>query len=242
MGTIKKYGAFLFKYRNYIFLVASVLLFFGFEPVSFAGNKIINLWLNSLGLTIISIGLIIRAAVIGLAYIKRGGLNKKVYAETLVTTGLFAHCRNPLYLGNILIITGLFIVHNNPWVYLIGFSFFLFSYYSIIIIEEDYLLNKFGIEFEEYCKNTSRLLINTKGLKQTLTGMKFNWKRVIAKDYTTIATALITYLLLLAEEHIYLSGFDASQEFLRTITIYTCLIIVLIATVKICKKIGMFSE
>ncbi len=242
MSTIKKYSTFLFKYRNYIFLVVSVLLFFGFEPVSLAGNRVIDLWLNTLGLTIILIGLNIRVAVIGLAYIKRGGLNKKVYAETLVTTGLFAHCRNPLYLGNILIITGLFVVHNNPWVYLICFSFFLFSYYSIIIVEEDYLLNKFGINFEEYCKNTSRLLINTKGMKQTLTGMNFNWKRVIAKDYTTIATALIAYLLLLVEEQIYLSGFDASQEFLRTISVYACLIIVLMATVKICKKIGVFSE
>jgi len=34
--------------------------------------------------------------------------------------GFFAHSRNPLYLGNLLGILGLLIIHNSPWAYAIG--------------------------------------------------------------------------------------------------------------------------
>ena len=43
---------------------------------------------------------------IGYEYIVRGGRQGKVYAEDLVQGGVFAHSRNPLYLGNLLIIVG----------------------------------------------------------------------------------------------------------------------------------------
>ena len=61
-------------------------------------------------------GLAVRGVVIGLAYIKRGGLNKKVYAANLVTEGMFSVCRNPLYVGNMLIYTGEFLMFGNPLV------------------------------------------------------------------------------------------------------------------------------
>ena len=68
------------------------------------------------GVLIILSGLGLRAVVIGLAYIKRGGVNKMIHADTLVTNGLFAHCRNPLYAGNLLVVAGLLVIFNNPWV------------------------------------------------------------------------------------------------------------------------------
>ena len=57
--------------------------------------------------------------VIGLVYITRGGQNRQVWANSLVDTGMFAHCRNPLYLANLLLILGLAIVHNGWAMYLI---------------------------------------------------------------------------------------------------------------------------
>jgi hypothetical protein len=66
------------------------------------------------------------------AYIKRGGKAGKVYAPRLVTQGLFGHSRNPLYVGNLLVLLGVFLVHNNSVVYHIGVPFFLFAYTSIV--------------------------------------------------------------------------------------------------------------
>src|SRR5678815_5444661 len=59
------------------------------------------------GLLIALSGQVLRAVTIGLEYIIRGGRNRQVYAEKLVTGGMFAHCRNPLYVGNFLVLVGL---------------------------------------------------------------------------------------------------------------------------------------
>ena len=66
-----------------------------------------------LGLLITVTGQLIRGATIGLAYIIRGGKEGKVYAEELVTTGIFNHCRNPLYVGNILMLFGVGVLSNS---------------------------------------------------------------------------------------------------------------------------------
>ncbi|WET42322.1 methyltransferase family protein [Citrobacter enshiensis] len=44
-----------------------------------------------------------------------GGRNRQVYADNLVQSGLFEHCRNPLYLGNLLLIIGFGVMANNLW-------------------------------------------------------------------------------------------------------------------------------
>ena len=58
-----------------------------------------------------------------------------MYAETLVTRGFFAHSRNPLYLGNFLVLLGLFVIYNNPWVYALGVAFFAVTYRAIVAAE-----------------------------------------------------------------------------------------------------------
>src|SRR5512146_2322547 len=111
-------GNFLFKYRNLIFPLLFVLMVLGTEP--FLGDRQTEKWIYVAGFVITLSGQVIRALTIGLAYIIRGGRDKKVYAETLVKDGIFAHCRNPLYLGNILIVSGLGVVSDSAVFYFIG--------------------------------------------------------------------------------------------------------------------------
>jgi hypothetical protein len=47
-----------------------------------------------IGLVVTITGQLIRGITIGLAYIIRGGKDRPVYAEDLVTEGMFNHCRN----------------------------------------------------------------------------------------------------------------------------------------------------
>ena len=51
------------------------------------------------------------------------GENKQVYADSMVREGFFAHSRHPLYLGNMLGIFGLLIIHYSSWAYAIGVPF-----------------------------------------------------------------------------------------------------------------------
>jgi len=55
-----------------------------------------------------------------------------VYAEALVRGGVFAHCRNPLYLGNVLIVIGLALVIHAFAFYLIAIPALVFVYACVI--------------------------------------------------------------------------------------------------------------
>lgn len=195
------YGDLLFKRRNAIFPIFLVILLFSFAPNADARFA----WL---GLITAAAGQVLRMAVIGFAYIKRGGLNKKVYAETLVSTGFFAACRNPLYVGNVLILGGLLLMHGNPAVLIIGGAFFMSAYWAIIATEENFLRNKFGEEYRTYCANTPRWLIRFDRLPSALSGMDFNWRKVIYKDYSTMfswgtqAILLFAYRDYTASQHV----------------------------------------
>jgi protein-S-isoprenylcysteine O-methyltransferase Ste14 len=171
-------GNFFFHYRNGLFPLVFVLLFLN-SPDLFPNQTVAVV----LGLVVASSGQILRAITIGLAYIIRGGRQRQVYAETLVQAGVFAHCRNPLYVGNLLVILGLGLIANSMLFLLVGMPFFLFAYVAIVAAEENFLRQKFGAEFDAYCQRVGRFVPNFSGFGKTCQGMEFNWRRVIVKEY-----------------------------------------------------------
>ena len=205
-------GNFLFKYRNLVFPLLFVLLVLGTEP--FLGNRQTEKWIYVTGFVIALSGQIIRALTIGLAYIVRGGRDKKVYAKTLVKDGIFAHCRNPLYLGNILIVSGLGVVADSTVFYFIGIPFFVLSYMAIIKAEESYLSGKFGEEYREYCGKVNSLIPDLSGIRTTLESMTFNWRRLLVKEYgTTYAWITVMILLIVKNQYVHY-GHEVSRPVL----------------------------
>ena len=181
-------GNFFFKYRNNLFIVLYLLLFLPSPPI-FAPEQFgpkYYLYPVILGLLVTFAGEIIRGITIGLAYIIRGGRDKKVYAETLVTEGIFRHGRNPLYVGNILMLLGVGILANSLIYVGIVMPLFLFIYQAIVLAEENFLRNKFGAQFDAYCSRVNRWLINFSGISETFKDMRFNYKRWLLKEYNTL--------------------------------------------------------
>ena len=185
-------GNFLFHYRNVLFPLVYALLLVKSRPIlpdfRLAAGA---------GLLVAVSGQLLRAVTIGLEYIKRGGRNRQVYADKLVQGGIFAHCRNPLYLGNFIILLGVGLAANSLLFLGLAVPFFGFAYWAIIAAEENYLRGKFGREFDDYCARVNRLTPNLSGLRQTLTGMRFNWRRLITAEYGSFfiwvaAVALVT--------------------------------------------------
>jgi len=138
-----------------------------------------------LGFLIVLIGQGVRFTTIGLVYIVRGGRNRRIYADGLVTEGLFTHCRNPMYVGNILMILGMGILSNSYFYLLLMVPFFVFVYQAIVRAEENYLRGQYGNSFDEYCSHVNRWIPNFKGLGETLSGQKFDFKKMIYKEYNT---------------------------------------------------------
>ncbi len=180
-------GNFFFKYRNLLFILLYGLLFLP-SPELFT-EDIFQVDYKTLpliiGLFVTVLGQAIRGATIGLAYIVRGGKDKKVYAEHLVSTGIFSHCRNPLYVGNILMLLGVGILANSLIYVAIIMPLFFFIYQAIVLAEENFLRGKFGADFDGYCSKVNRWIPSLKGISATFSSMEFNWKRWVLKEYTT---------------------------------------------------------
>lgn len=192
-------GNFFFKYRNNLFIILYLLLFLPSQPIFSSEQFGAHYYLYPviLGLLVTFSGELIRGITIGLAYIIRGGRDKKVYAETLVTEGIFRHCRNPLYVGNILMLLGVGILANSLIYVGIVMPLFLFIYQAIVLAEENFLRNKFGTQFDAYCSRVNRWLINPAGISETFKDMRFNYKRWLLKEYNTLLVWLIGIVAIL---------------------------------------------
>lgn len=196
-------GNFFFTYRNLVFPIFALSIFIPspklFTPETFGPNYYSIPMI--LGLVIAISGQVIRAATIGLKYIVRGGKDKKVYADGLVVEGMFRHCRNPLYVGNILMLAGVGIMSNSLFFILIGIPFFMFIYQAIVRAEENFLSNKFGAEYDAYCSKVNRWIPNFSGLSETFGSMDFNWSRYVIKEYNTVYMLLLSIFIILMTHH-----------------------------------------
>jgi protein-S-isoprenylcysteine O-methyltransferase Ste14 len=193
-------GSFLFHYRNSLFPVAFLVIVFASMPMAPFGEERWDRLLDLVGFVVALSGQLLRGAVIGFAYIQRGGKDGRIHAEQLVQEGFFAHCRNPLYVGNMLVFLGLFIMLNSVLGYAVGVPFFLFAYVSIVAAEENYLQAKFGSAYEEYCRRVPRFFVSFRGLRRSLQDMRFDWKRLIRKEYGATFAWMTTALFLVVWE------------------------------------------
>ena len=236
-------GNFFFKYRNWIFIIFYAALFIPspplFSPSRFGSSYYI--WPITIGLVVTCLGQLIRGLTIGLAYIVRGGKEGKPYAEGLVTEGIFNHCRNPLYVGNILMLLGVGILANSLIYVAIVIPVFLFIYQSIVLAEENFLRGKFGAGFDVYCKKVNRWLPNLKGIATTFRSMEFNWKRWILKEHTTQFIWLVGIALILLLNYPHLTGYDESNRNLWMGIVIGVLIVIYIL-IRFLKKTGRFVE
>lgn len=236
-------GNFFFKYRNLLFIFLYLALFLPspllFRPDVFGDSYYV--WPVLIGLLITVSGQIVRGATIGLAYIVRGGKDKKVYADHLVTEGIFNHCRNPLYVGNILMLLGVGILSNSLIYVLIIMPLFLFIYQSIVLAEENFLRGKFGSRFDQYCSQVNRWLINFKGLNVTFKSMRFNAKRWVLKEYNTqfVWLAGITGILLLKYPEVTQQDTDFRNVLLGSIL---ALLVLAYLSIRYLKKSGKMVE
>lgn len=181
---IVKIGRFLFRARNYLFPFALLLVFIPGPPLLQT-----PLAAALLGLCIALSGQMIRIGTIGLEYIIRGGRQRQVYADKLITSGIYAHSRNPMYVGNMLIITGVSVTANSWGCVGTAVPLFLMAYLAITCAEESYLGERFGPAFARYCQDVPRFLPRLSGLPAlfaTLRDSQFRWQRVLAKEYGTI--------------------------------------------------------
>ena len=76
--------------------------------------------------------------------------------EVLATSGPYAHTRNPLYLGSIILAVGFLIAAKSWWLPLIAAVMLIAIYVPVIRSEEEFLRTRFP-EFDDYAAQVPRL-------------------------------------------------------------------------------------
>ena len=216
-SLLERWGTFLFKYRDAVFPAVILAIIIVTRPRFPSGSRTADLWLDLLGILVAFSGQALRIAVIGYRYIVRGGKNRRVHAEDLVTDGFFALSRNPLYVGNILVLFGLFIIWNTPLLYLIGVPFVLLGYAGIVAAEEAFLRGKFGADYEEYCRTTNRWIPDLRRARAALDGIPFNWRRVLLREYGSWTAWIGTAGVLIIAESLYAASYQEQAVLINSI-------------------------
>ncbi len=118
----------------------------------------------------------------------------------LITTGPFAHVRNPLYLGNILLYFGIGLMSNAlmPWLPWIALLYFFVQYTLIVSLEEEYLIRTFGSDYAKYCEAVPRFVpVFKKYVSGTHEQPALSWKRgVVSEKRSLQAIGLLTLVLI----------------------------------------------
>jgi protein-S-isoprenylcysteine O-methyltransferase Ste14 len=80
----------------------------------------------------------------------------------LLTEGVYARIRHPRYVGFLLALIGYALIANYLATYIV-FALCLPGFYLVVILEERELRERFGQEYEEYCRRVPRFVPRLRG-------------------------------------------------------------------------------
>jgi protein-S-isoprenylcysteine O-methyltransferase Ste14 len=152
--------ALVFKNRGALLTIPAALLAAFGKPSAFS---------ITVGLPIAIAGELVRCWAVGYSGVTTRG--DVVTAPKLVTSGPYAHVRNPLYVGNFITALGFALAFTGKNSFgarlgLIGGSLGTMAavYATIIPHEEQFLRSQFGEEFERYCERVPPIVPQAEAL------------------------------------------------------------------------------
>jgi protein-S-isoprenylcysteine O-methyltransferase Ste14 len=79
------------------------------------------------------------------------------HPDRLITTGIFAFSRNPIFVALVFILAGQFLVCPN-WIFLAYLGTALWLIHRQVLREEEYLKTRYGQEYSQYCDQVRRYI------------------------------------------------------------------------------------
>jgi protein-S-isoprenylcysteine O-methyltransferase Ste14 len=79
------------------------------------------------------------------------------HPDQLITTGVFALCRNPIYVAFAFVLLGQFLIFSN-WILLVYLGAAIWLFHHQVLREEEYLKKHYGGEYTEYCNRVRRYI------------------------------------------------------------------------------------
>ena len=106
-------------------------------------------------------------------------------ASDLVTTGPYAHVRNPLYLGNLLLSLGVCVIANVYWMIVVLLVGYFAQYLPIIASEEAYLREFCGTTYQTYYVAVPRFIPRLRGYANP-SAHNFSFSRALKAERRTL--------------------------------------------------------
>ncbi len=205
---IERQGNWLFRWRSYLPLLVMPLFIIALRQAKvlehILGDRVTDYW-EDVSICISFLGLGIRCLTVG--YVPRGtsGRNtKSQLAESLNTTGMYSIIRNPLYMGNFIIVFGITLFIQVWWFALMAWVGFWLYYERIIFSEEEFLRKKFGALFIEWANKTPILIPNFSNWKKP--DLPFSLKTVIRREFSTFFSIVAIFFFLEVGTNLLLHG------------------------------------
>ncbi len=107
---------------------------------------------------IFGIAFILGGIAIWLSAVILAKIDDGIKTNTLVTHGIYAYCRNPIYTAVTFVNIGALLIANNLWLLLLPFCYWAFMTVLMKHTEEKWLYDMFGEEYAAYCKKVNRCI------------------------------------------------------------------------------------
>ena len=169
-------GAWLFRYRGV--LPIPVLL----VPLCVHASMTRMTW--AVGLATIALGELLRLS--GVAAAGPATRRRTRCVPHLVTDGAFAWARNPIYIGNAVVWTGVAIATGVLWYVPIAVAAFAVEYGFIVRYEEGVLESTFGTAYLAYKERTPRWIPRWPSLGPRAVGRHHDWGAACRSETSTL--------------------------------------------------------
>ena len=140
-------------------------------------------------------GLAIRGLTVGFVHDGTSGRNTtEQRASELNTTGAYSLVRNPLYLGNYLVLMGVSLLTQSPGIVLLNTAIFTAVHLPIILTEEAFLLDKFGESYAAYAKRVNCMVPSFKSYSKNV--RKFSYRMLLKREHDTLLTTILSLMII----------------------------------------------
>ena len=118
-------------------------------------------------------------------------------ANDLVTTGPYAHVRNPLYLGNLLLSLGVCVIASVYWMIIVLLIGYFIQYLPIIASEEAYLRDFCGATYQTYYAAVPRFIPRLRSYANP-SAHSFSFSRALKAEKRTLTAIVCVIGLIVA--------------------------------------------
>jgi protein-S-isoprenylcysteine O-methyltransferase Ste14 len=194
IDQLKKQGNWLFRWRSFLPLVIVPLFIISLRHFTYPeGSHLLDRLWELFCFAISLFGLGIRIYTVG--YVPKGTSGRTTSepkAQELNTTGMYSIVRHPLYLGNLVIWVGIVLFARSILLAAFCFLAFFLYYERIIIAEETFLLEKFGLAFTQWAQKTPMIIPIIKLWRKP--AQPFSWRVVLSREYSGLLTITSSFI------------------------------------------------